>query len=94
MITFRAPWSVLDYHNQALGKVQYGSTEAEKKSMVFRRSLYIAEDMQAGDVLTQENVRSIRPGHGLPPKYLDLVLGKKVVKDVKKGTPVSWELIG
>ncbi len=55
---------------QALGKVQYGVTEAEKGSLVFRRSLYIAEDLQAGDVLTRKNLRAIRPGYGLPPKYL------------------------
>jgi N-acetylneuraminate synthase len=79
---------------QAMGQVKYGPTEAEKNSMVFRRSLYIAEDMQAGDLLTRENVRSIRPGHGLPPKYLDVMLRKRVAKDVKKGTPASWELIG
>jgi len=77
---------------QAMGQTNYGPTEAEKNSMIFRRTLYIAEDMQAGDVLTRENIRSIRPGHGLPPKYLDVVLGKKVAKDVKKGTPVRWEL--
>jgi N-acetylneuraminate synthase len=77
---------------QALGEVQYGPMEAERKSMVFRRSLYIAEDMKADDILTKDNVRSIRPGHGLPPKYLDVVLDKKVNRDVKKGTPVSWDL--
>jgi len=79
---------------QALGHVQYGPTEAEKKSMVFRRSLYISEDLQAGDVLTRENVRSIRSGHGLPPKYLDVVLGKTVKTNALKGTPLHWDLIG
>ena len=78
---------------QALGKVQYGPTKAEKKSTVFRRSLYIAKDMEAGDVLTRENLRSIRPGHGLAPKYYNILLSKKVAKDVKAGTPVSWDLI-
>jgi N-acetylneuraminate synthase len=79
---------------QAMGQVKYGPTEAEKKSMIFRRSLYIAEDMQAGDILTRDNVRSIRPGHSLPPKYLDVVLDKKVNKNAPKGTPVGWNLIG
>jgi len=79
---------------QALGNVQYGPMEAEKKSMVFRRSLYISQDMQAGDVLTTENVRSIRPGHGLLPKYLNVVLGKKVPREVKRGSPLAWDLIG
>jgi pseudaminic acid synthase len=78
---------------QALGKVQYGPMEAEKNSMVFRRSLYITKNLKAGDVLTKDNLRSIRPGHGLPSKYLDVILGKKVNRDVKKGTSVAWKLI-
>ena len=78
---------------QALGEVRYGPTEAETKARLRRRSLYIAEDMSAGDVLTPKNLRRIRPGHGLPPKYYDLLLGKRVSCDVSKGTPVSWELV-
>ncbi|OPL11587.1 MAG: pseudaminic acid synthase [delta proteobacterium ML8_D] len=78
---------------QAMGKINYGPTKAEKKSIRFRRSLYVTQDLQAGDVLTKENVRSIRPGHGLSPKYLDMVLGKSVTKDVKRGTPLKWELL-
>lgn len=78
---------------QALGQVCYGPTEKEKKSLVFRRSLYIAEDMKAGDMLTARNLRAIRPGYGLPPKYYDCLLGKSVKRDVVKGTPVEWELI-
>ncbi|MDD2700474.1 MAG: pseudaminic acid synthase [Sideroxydans sp.] len=79
---------------QALGKVSYGPTEKEKKSLAFRRSLYLTRDMKAGETLTRENVRAIRPGFGLPTKYLDVVLGKQLKKDVVKGTPLSWELIG
>lgn len=78
---------------QSLGAVAYGPTEAETSSLAHRRSLYISEDLQAGDLLTKDNVRSIRPGHGLAPKYLELVLGKRVKQAVKKGTPLSWELI-
>lgn len=78
---------------QSLGKVQYGPTDAEVPSLEHRRSLYIGEDLQAGDVLTKENVRIIRPGHGLAPKYLDLVVGKTVKVDAVKGTPLSWELL-
>jgi pseudaminic acid synthase len=78
---------------QALGKITYGPMEAEKKSMIFRRSLYITQNMQAGDVLTRENVRSIRPGLGLPPRYLDVVLGKEVSSDVRRGTPLRWGLL-
>ncbi len=79
---------------QALGNISYGPTEKEKKSLVFRRSLYIAKDAKAGDILTQENLRAVRPGHGLPPKYLPILLGKRLVSDVKIGTPMSWSLIG
>jgi N-acetylneuraminate synthase len=79
---------------QALGKVQYGPTETEMRSKVFRRSLYITQDLLAGEILTQENIRSIRPGHGLPPKYLEIVLGKKINREAKKGTPVTWDLFG
>ena len=61
--------------------------------MKFRRSLYIAEDMKAGDVLTPKNLRSVRPGMGLPPKYLDKLLGKKVNRNVPKGSPVSFDII-
>jgi N-acetylneuraminate synthase len=78
---------------QALGSVSYGPTDAEKTSMKFRRSLYIAKDMKAGDVFTRENLRVVRPGYGLPPKHFDALLGKTVVKDIPKGTPVRWDLI-
>ncbi|MEC4747771.1 pseudaminic acid synthase [Methylomicrobium sp. Wu6] len=78
---------------QALGKVSYGATEAEKKSLQFRRSLYIVKDLKAGDVLTQENVRAIRPGFGLPTKYQEQVLGKPVKQDVKRGTALNFDLL-
>ena len=78
---------------QALGHVAYGPTEAEKKSIVFRRSLYIVQDLKAGDVLTKDNVRAIRPGLGLPTKYLDVMLGKTVKRDVVLGTALVWELL-
>jgi N-acetylneuraminate synthase len=61
--------------------------------MKFRRSLYIAKDMKAGDVLTRENLRIVRPGYGLPPKYFDALLGKTVNKDIQKGTPVRWTMV-
>lgn len=79
---------------QSLGHVQYGPTDAEKTSTAHRRSLYIARDLKAGDELTAENLRRIRPGHGLPPKFYDQLLGRKVNRDVPKGTPMSWDLIG
>ena len=79
---------------QALGKISYGATEAEKKSIVFRRSLYVVQDLKAGDVLTKDNVRAIRPGLGLPTKYLEMVLGRTVSQDVKRGTALGWGLLG
>jgi pseudaminic acid synthase len=79
---------------QALGEIRYGPTETEKQSMVFRRSLYVSRDLMAGDVLCNDNVRAIRPGYGLPTKYLDMLLGRRVIRDVPRGTPVSWDLLG
>lgn len=78
---------------QALGKISYGPTEEERVSLQYRRSLYVAQDMKAGDVFTKENLRAIRPGLGLPTKYFDMVLGKKVNQDVQKGTAVKWEIL-
>ena len=79
---------------QSLGGIFYGPTEAEKASLQFRRSLYIAEDVQAGTELTAENLRIVRPGLGLPPKYYDVLLGRKVNQDLKKGTAMKWEMVG
>lgn len=78
---------------EALGEISYGVTEQEKKSLVFRRSLYIVEDMKKGEILTEKNLRSIRPGLGLPPKYYEMFLGKQVVCDVKRGTAMSWDFV-
>lgn len=78
---------------QSLGTVSYGVTEAEKKSLMFRRSLYVVEDIRAGEEFTAQNVRAIRPGLGLPPKYLDKVIGKVAACAVKRGTALSWEHI-
>lgn len=78
----------------SLGKISYGPSEGEKASLQYRRSLYIAQDMKAGEVFTKDNLRIIRPGLGLPPKHFDMLLGKKVGRDVKRGTPVDWGLVG
>lgn len=77
----------------SIGQVTYGPTEAELPSIKRRRSLYIAEDIKAGEILTKENLKSVRPGLGLPTKYYDLVLGKAIKQDAEKGTPLSWELL-
>jgi N-acetylneuraminate synthase len=78
---------------QALGSVAYGPTAAEEKSIVFRRSLYVVKDLQAGDVLSEDNVRAIRPGLGLPTKYLEQVLGKILKQSVARGTALSWKMM-
>jgi N-acetylneuraminate synthase len=78
---------------QALGSVRYGASEAEKKSLAFRRSLYVAQDMKAGQVFDEVNLRAVRPGFGLPPKHYDSILGRKVRVDCKRGTPLNWDLL-
>ena len=78
---------------QSLRKAYVGPTEAEKSSIIFRRSLYIVKDLKAGDVLTQENVRAIRPGLGLPPKHLKYVLGMVLMRNVNCGTALSLEML-
>jgi pseudaminic acid synthase len=78
---------------RALGRVSIGPTKDEEKSLQFRRSIYISKDIKAGEVLTGDNIKVIRPGYGLDPKYYDLLLGKQMKKDLPLGTPVSWELL-
>lgn len=78
---------------QALGTVTYGGTQAESKSRVFRRTLYIAQDMRAGETLNPTNLRIVRPGYGLPPKYYETMLGKRINRDATAGTPLSWDLL-
>ena len=78
---------------QALGKVHDGLTEKEMASLVFRRSLYVVADVKAGEKFTKSNLRAIRPGHGLPPKHFDEVIGKKARCDISRGTPLSRDLI-
>lgn len=78
---------------QALGHVSYEPTEAEKSSMKFRRSLYFTRDMKAGEIIGHDDVRSIRPGYGMSPEHIDLVRGRRVTRDVSRGTAVSWDLI-
>lgn len=78
---------------ESLGAVSYQPTHQEQNSRRFRRSLYVVEDINPGDMLTESNMRAIRPGMGLPPKYLPAMLGKKVKREIKRGTPLSWELI-
>ena len=79
---------------ESLGEVRYGPTEQEKGSLIFRRSLFVVQDVEAGATVTNDNVRSIRPGHGLPPSELDRVLGRTFRRDAERGTPLTDDLLG
>jgi N-acetylneuraminate synthase len=77
---------------QSLGSVSYGPTNAEKDSLAFRRSLYVVADMKVAEKFTSENLRAIRPGYGLPAKYLETALGRRATRDIVRGSPVSWDM--
>ncbi|ACU06133.1 pseudaminic acid synthase [Pedobacter heparinus] len=77
----------------SLGKVSYGILEEEKKSLTFKRSIYVVEDMREGDLFTEKNIRIIRPGLGLSPKYFEQIIGKRIAKDAKRGTALTFDLI-
>jgi pseudaminic acid synthase len=78
---------------KALGRVSFELTEKENESRLFRRSLFVVEDMKAGENFTETNVRSIRPGGGLAPRHLEAVIGRRAARDLKKGTPLNWSLV-
>jgi N-acetylneuraminate synthase len=90
---FKAMVDAIRIAEKALGEVRYELAEQEAASRVFRRSLFVVEDMKAGDTFTEETVRSIRPGHGLAPKHLQEVLGRRAAKDIERGTPLQWSLV-
>ncbi|PJJ59730.1 pseudaminic acid synthase [Hymenobacter chitinivorans] len=78
---------------QALGQIQYGVQRAEKNSRLYKRSLYVAQNIRAGEAFTKENLRVVRPGDGLPPRYYDQLLGKPARQDLAAGTPLTWEAL-
>lgn len=90
---FKAMVDAIRDTEKSIGEINYAITDKEDSSRIFRRSLFIVKDMKAGDIFTTENIRSIRPGYGLPPKYLNDFLGKKTQRDVKKGTPATWQIL-
>ncbi len=90
---FKAMVEAIRTAEKALGAVYYGASERESKSVAFRRSLFIVKDLKAGEMFTSENVRSIRPGYGLLPRYLKHVLGRHAVCNVERGTPLSWDIV-
>lgn len=79
---------------KAIGRVSYGATEQEKSNVTFRRSIFCVKDIKKGEKLTEENVRVIRPGHGMKPKFYEEILGQVALQDIERGTPMSWGLIG
>ncbi len=78
---------------KALGMVQYGVSDKEGASRVFRRSLFVVQDVKAGEMFTSENVRSIRPGYGLHTRYLGEIIGRRAAQDIERGTPLEWALV-
>lgn len=90
---FRAMVAAVREAEAALGTVRYGPSEREKSSLAFRRSLFVVRDVAEGETFTEDSVRSIRPGHGLAPRHLDDVIGRRAVRAVPRGTPLSWELV-
>jgi N-acetylneuraminate synthase len=79
---------------KALGEVKFGTSDSESDSRIFRRSLFVVQDMKKGQMFTEETIRSIRPGYGLKPKYLDTILGRYATTEIKTGTPLTWDLVG
>lgn len=90
---FKAMVEAIRTAEKALGEVRYEISGQEARSRVFRRSLFVVKDMKEGEIFTEENVRSIRPGYGLHPRHLKDVLGRRAARDTKRGTPLSWDLI-
>ena len=78
---------------KALGEPRYGAGKKESENVVFRKSLFAVENIKAGEKFTPKNIRVIRPGYGLPPKYIEKIIGKKAKKNIEKGTPLSWGLL-
>ncbi|MEZ4711346.1 MAG: pseudaminic acid synthase [Caldilineaceae bacterium] len=91
---FKAMVDAVRVAEKALGTVQYGAGIHESGSRVFRRSLFVVQDVKAGAEFTPENVRSIRPGYGLHTRFLDEVIGRRAARDIERGTPVTWNMVG
>lgn len=79
---------------KAIGTVSYGPTEQEASNIVFRRSVFCVKDIKKGEEITTENIRIIRPGYGMEPKYYEEVLGQRALRDIKRGTPMEFSMVG
>jgi N-acetylneuraminate synthase len=91
---FKAMVDAVRVAEKALGRVHYGVSEGDAKSRAFRRSLFVVKDVDAGQEFSADNVRSIRPGYGLPPKHLPEIIGRRSKRAVPRGTPMTWDLVG
>ncbi|HEY3304039.1 MAG TPA: pseudaminic acid synthase [Candidatus Binatia bacterium] len=91
---FKAMVAAIRTAEKSLGEACYGAGKEEAKSLAYRRSLFVVRDVKAGERLTEQNVRSIRPGGGLHPRYLTDVVGQSAKRNIEAGTPLSWEMIG
>jgi N-acetylneuraminate synthase len=91
---FKAMVEGIRIAQKALGCIDYGLSQSERASRPLRRSLFVVEDLEAGEIFTENNVRSIRPGKGLHPRHLEDVLGRKASRDIERGTPLNWAMVG
>ena len=90
---FKAMVEAVRVTEKSLGEIHFGPTDSERSSHVFRRSLFVVEAVRRGEIFSEENVRSIRPGHGLHTRHLPEIVGKSASRDIERGTPLSWDLV-
>jgi pseudaminic acid synthase len=90
---FRATVEAVRVAEKSLGEIHFGPTDSERSNHVFRRSLFVVEAVRRGEIFSKENVRSIRPGHGLHTRHLPEIVGKSASRDIERGTPLSWDLV-
>ncbi len=90
---FKAMVEAVRVAEKALGEIHFGLTDSERSSRVFRRSLFVVQDVRQGEAFSEENVRSIRPGHGLHTRHLPQIVGKHASRDIERGTPLNWDLV-
>lgn len=90
---FKATVDAIRVAEKALGQVHFGFSPNEESSRVFRRSLFVVENVERGELFTAKNIRSIRPGHGLHTRHLEEIIGQRAARDIERGTPLSWELV-
>jgi N-acetylneuraminate synthase len=90
---FKAMVEAVRVAEKSLGQVHFGPTESERSSQIFRRSLFVVEPVRQGETFSQENIRSIRPGHGLHTRHFPQIVGRHASRDIERGTPLSWDLV-